>query len=54
MAEYSEESKHYITEDSEEDKGLPPDMLGLLVQELYQHASSDNDRQSREELSLIT
>jgi len=50
MAEYSQESTHYITEDSEEDKGLPPDMLGLLVQELYQQASSDNDRQSREEI----
>ena len=47
MAEYGEikaESKNYITEDSEEDKGLIPDSLGLIVQELYQVGASDSDR----------
>ena len=53
MAEYGEikaESKSYITEDSEEDKGLIPDSLGLIVQELYQRGASDSDRKSREEI----
>ena len=53
MAEYGEikaESKHYITEDSEENKGLIPDSLGLIVQELYQKGSSDSDRRTREEI----
>ena len=53
MAEYGEikaESKNYITEDSEEDKGLIPDSLGLIVQELYQKGSSDSDRRTREEI----
>jgi hypothetical protein len=53
MAEYGEikaESKSYITEDSEEDKGLLPDSLGLIVQELYQVGASDSDRKSKEEI----
>ena len=53
MAEYGEikaESKSYITEDSEEDKGLLPDSLGLIVQDLYQKGSSDSDRRTREEI----
>jgi len=53
MAEYGEikaESKSYIIEDSEEDKGLIPDSLGLIVQELYQRGSSDSDRRTREEI----
>ena len=53
MAEYGEikaESKSYITEDSEEEKGLIPDSLGLIVQELYQVGASDSDRRTREEI----
>jgi len=50
MAEIKAESNNYITEDSEEDKGLIPDSLGLIVQELYQRGASDSDRKSREEI----
>jgi len=52
MAEYGEvkaESNHYITDDQEENKGLIPDSLGLIVQELYQRGASDSDRKTREE-----
>ena len=51
MAEYGgvdPESKNYITDNDEKEKGLIPDSLGLIVQDLYQRGSSDNDRTSRE------
>lgn len=50
MAEIKPESNHYITEDSEEVKGLLPDSLGLIVQELYQKGAGDTDRKTREEI----
>ena len=46
MAEIKAESNHYITDDTEENKGLIPDSLGLIVQELYQKGSSDSDRKT--------
>ena len=50
MAEVLKESSNYITDSDDEPKGLLPDSLGLLVQDLYQKGSSDSDRKSREEL----
>ena len=50
MAEIKAESNHYITDDTEENQGLIPDSLGLIVQELYQRGASDSDRKSREEI----
>ena len=52
MAEYAKESTQYITSDSDDEtpEGLLPDSLGLLVQELYTEASSDGERQNKEEI----
>jgi len=50
MAEIKAESNHYITEDQEEDKGLLPDSLGLIVQDLYTKGAADTDRKTREEI----
>ena len=50
MAEIKAESNHYITDDTEENKGLIPDSLGLIVQELYKRGASDSDRKTREEI----
>jgi hypothetical protein len=50
MAEIKPESNHFITEDTEDNKGVIPDSLGLIVQELYQRGASDSDRKTREEI----
>jgi len=53
MAEYGEvkpESKSWIADSDEEKKGLIPDSLGLIVQDLYQRGASDGDRVTREQI----
>jgi hypothetical protein len=50
MVEPIAESNNYITDDQEEKKGLIPDSLGLIVQELYQQGAADSDRKTKEEI----